>query len=172
MLFRNVYIGLGSNLGDREATLSGAIDALEAELVEVKAVKSITSSPIYETEAWGMADGTPAFLNQVVCLETNLELSQILELLMGVEAKFGREREENALAGVYNSRTLDLDILVAGKEVVNNNTLKVPHPRISMRRFVLQPLADLDPTLNIPGTKGTVSELLESCPELPEVKKL
>lgn len=172
MLFRNVYIGLGSNLGDRKAALSGAIDALEAELVEVKAVKSITSSPIYETDAWGMADGTPAFLNQVVCLETNLELSQVLELLMGVEAKFGREREENALAGVYNSRTLDLDILVAGKEVVNNNTLKVPHPRISMRRFVLQPLADLEPTLHIPGTKGTVSDLLESCPELPEVKKL
>ena len=169
MLFRYVYIGVGSNLGDREAALEFAASELENDLVQMRAVKSITSSPIYETEAWGMPDGTPAFLNQVLCLDTNLELGVLLDLMMEVEARHGRMR--NGESGVYADRTLDLDILVAGNEVSDSNNLKVPHPRMSSRRFVLQPLCDLDSELHIPGTNATVLDLLSLCPKTPEVIK-
>lgn len=169
MLFRYVYIGLGSNLGDREAALEFAASELENDLVQMRAVKSITSSPIYETEAWGMPDGTPAFLNQVLCIDTDLELHKLLDLLMEIEARHGRTR--NGAPGVYADRTLDLDILVAGNEVSDSNNLKVPHPRISSRRFVLQPLCDLDSELHIPGTNGTVFDLLSQCSRTPEVMK-
>lgn len=172
MLFRNVYIGLGSNLGDREAILQEAIGELEAELVNIKSLKSLTSSYLYETEAWGMSEGTPAFLNQVLCVETDLELEQLLEILMKVEKTLGRIRSENKEEGVYHDRPIDLDILVAGNEVVDSMTLTVPHPRIGSRRFVLQPLFDLEPNLLIPGTNSSVEQLLENCPQLPEVKRL
>ena len=90
MRMRNVYIGFGSNLGDREGTINSAISALEGELVEMRSIKSLTQSNIYETEAWGMPEGTPSFLNSVVCVETNLELLPLLEVLLKIEIDFGR----------------------------------------------------------------------------------
>ena len=167
MRMRNVYIGFGSNLGDREGTINSAIKALEGELVEMRSIKSLTQSNIYETEAWGMPESTPSFLNCVVCVETNLELLPLLEVLLKIEIDFGRERNEGE---DYSSRTLDLDILCSENEIVNSNKLQVPHPRIRSRRFVLQPLNDLDPNLQIPYTEGNVSELLANCPLNPEVK--
>ena len=166
MSMRYVYIGLGSNIGDRELALNSAIASIEVELVESRSIKSLTTSNIYETEAWDMPEGTPSFLNCAVCVETNLELLTLLEVLLKIEIDFGRERNEGE---GYSSRILDLDILCSENVVINSNKLQVPHPRISSRRFVLQPLNDLDPNLQIPDTEGNVSELLANCPLIPEV---
>ncbi|MBM55173.1 MAG: 2-amino-4-hydroxy-6-hydroxymethyldihydropteridine diphosphokinase [Euryarchaeota archaeon] len=165
-MMRNVYIGLGSNLGDRFRTINSAIADIERELVESRSIKSLTTSNIYETEAWGMDDGTPPFLNCVVCVETDLDLSKLLDVLLKVEIDHGRCRVEGE---GYASRTLDCDILLAGDEVVQSERLQVPHPRISSRRFVLQPLCDLDPNLNIPYVDSTVSQLLSNCSAEPKV---
>ena len=164
---RNVYIGLGSNIGERELVLNSAIAAIEAELVESRSVKSLTTSNIYETEAWGMDDATPAFLNCVICVETDLDLKALLDVLLRIESSHGRIRKYGE---GYSNRTLDCDILLAGDEVINNENLKVPHPRISKRRFVLQPLCDLNPTLHIPGIDNDVSGLSKICSEETKIK--
>ena len=166
MRMRNVYIGLGSNLGERESVINSAITGIEEALVETRSIKSLTISNIHETAAWGMPDGTPSFLNCVVCVETDMELDVLLDVLLEIEIAHGRVRNESE---GYSSRTLDCDILVAGEEVIMTDRLEVPHPRISSRRFVLQPLCDLEPTLHIPGTENSVSELLLLCSDEPKV---
>ena len=158
MKMRNVYIGLGANLGDRESAIYSAISSIESELVESKAIKSLTISNIYETEPWGMEEGTPAFLNCAVCLETSIDLESLLELLLRVETDMGRTRAESER---YQSRVIDCDILCAGEETVNTEKLVVPHPHLASRQFVLKPLADLDPNLLVPGLTETVKELLK-----------
>ena len=167
MRMRNVYIGLGSNIGGRESTINSAISGIEEELIETRSIKSLTISNIYETAAWGMSERTPAFLNCVICVETDKELEELLDILLEIEIAHGRVRDESY---VYSSRTLDCDILVAGDEIISNDKLEVPHPRISTRRFVLQPLCDLEPTLHITGTGKSVSELLLLCSDEPQVK--
>jgi 2-amino-4-hydroxy-6-hydroxymethyldihydropteridine diphosphokinase len=145
------YVALGANLGDRERTLLAAVDALAAEPeVDVVAVSSL-----HDTEPVGVT-GQPRFLNGAVALETTLSPQALLELLLAVERRFGRVRE-----GVpeHGPRTLDLDLLLYGDDVVDEPGLHVPHPRLHERRFVLEPLAELDPGLVVPG-RGTVSELL------------
>ena len=147
--------------------LNSAIAAIEAELVESRSIKSLTTSNIYETEAWGMDDATPAFLNCVICVETDLDLKTLLDVLLRIESSHGRMRKYGE---GYSNRTIDCDILLAGDEVIKNENLQVPHPRISKRRFVLQPLYDLNPTLRIPGIENDVSGLLEICSDEPKVK--
>lgn len=166
MGMRNVYIGLGSNIGERECTINSAITAIEEALVETRSIKSLTISNIYQTDAWGMPEGTPSFLNCVICVETDVELELILDMLLEIEIAHGRIRNESE---GYSSRTLDCDILVAGEERVMTSRLEVPHPRISSRRFVLQPLCDLEPNLQIQGTDKSVAELLKLCPVEPRV---
>ena len=138
------YVGLGANLGDREATLRRA-----AELIGARRL-----SPIVETEPWGYAD-QPRFLNAVAEVETELPARAVLERLLEVELSLGRVR-----AGPrYGPRTIDLDLLLYGEERIAEPGLEVPHPRLHERRFVLEPLAALVPELKIPGN-GTVSEAL------------
>ncbi|HIB77040.1 MAG TPA: 2-amino-4-hydroxy-6-hydroxymethyldihydropteridine diphosphokinase [Flavobacteriales bacterium] len=167
MRFRTVYIGVGSNLGDRKAILEEGIALLERELVELKSIKSLTEAPIYETQAWGMPEGTPAFLNLVVAIDTDLELEDLLRLLLEVEKGCGRKRGESK---GYSDRTLDLDILLDGDTILKTLELEVPHPRMLERRFVLKPLSDLDSEMKIPGIKISVGEALEVCPKKPEVR--
>ena len=173
MLFRTIYISVGSNLGDRVALLTEGIALLEKELVELKAIKSLTESPIYETQAWGMPEGTPPFLNLVVAIETDVTLENLLPLLLEVERECGRERNltksEGDHSDSYTNRTLDMDILLDGEVLLKTNNLIVPHPKLTQRRFVLQPLADLDSKMTIPGENCTVEEALRSCPIKPEV---
>jgi 2-amino-4-hydroxy-6-hydroxymethyldihydropteridine diphosphokinase len=171
MLFRTIYISVGSNLGDRVALLKEGIALLEKELVELKAIKSLTESPIYETQAWGMPDGTPAFLNLVVAIDTDVTLENLLPLLLEVESACGRERDLTKPEGdhSYSNRTLDMDILLDGEVLLKTNNLIVPHPKLTQRRFVLQPLADLDSKMTIPGRNCTVEEALGACPIKPEV---
>jgi len=164
---------VGSNLGDRDALLKEGIALLEKELVELKAIKSLTESPIYETQAWGMPEGTPAFLNLVVAIETDITLENLLTLLLEVESACGRERNltksEGDPSDSYSNRTLDMDILLDGEVILKTNSLIVPHPKLTQRRFVLQPLADLDSKMTIPGGNCTVEEALRACPIKPEV---
>jgi len=136
------YIALGSNLGDREQTLQDAVEALRAEAgVEVAAVSSLI-----ETEPVGFLD-QPRFVNGVVALDTTLPPAVLLALLLDVERRFGRTREGVPAQG---PRTLDLDLLLYGDEVIDEPGLQVPHPRMHERPFVLGPLAEIAPGLEIP----------------------
>jgi 2-amino-4-hydroxy-6-hydroxymethyldihydropteridine diphosphokinase len=145
------YVGLGSNLGDREGTLRRAVDSLGAE----KGVTVVGVSPLRETEPVGVVD-QPRFLNGAVALDTELEPPALLARLLAIERTLGRDR---ASAEPWGPRTVDLDLLLYGNEVVEVPGLTVPHPRLHERRFALEPLADLDPGLVVPG-RGAVSTLL------------
>jgi len=143
------YVGLGANLGPREVTLLRAVDLLAAaDGVDVVAV-----SRLRETDPVGVAD-QPPFLNGAVALDTSLSPHELLELLLETERALGRVRTER-----WGPRTVDLDLLVYGDETVDEPGLRVPHPRLAERRFALEPLADLDPTLDVPGL-GAVSAAL------------
>jgi 2-amino-4-hydroxy-6-hydroxymethyldihydropteridine diphosphokinase len=145
------YVALGSNLGDRERTLLDAVEALRAEPgVEVAAV-----SGLIETEPVGFVD-QPRFVNGVVVLDTTLPARALLELLLDVERRFGRNREGVPAQG---PRTLDLDLLLYGDAEIDEPGLQVPHPRLHERSFVLGPLAELAPGLEIPG-RGDVRALI------------
>jgi 2-amino-4-hydroxy-6-hydroxymethyldihydropteridine diphosphokinase len=144
------YVGLGANLGDRERTLREAVAVLDAEEgIEVTAV-----STLCETEPVGVGE-QPLFLNGAAALDTTLEAAELLERLLTVEQRFGRVR----VPGEHGPRTLDLDLLLYGDEQIHVPALTVPHPRLHERRFVLEPLAELDPGLVVPG-RGTVKSLL------------
>ena len=147
------YVGLGTNLGDREATLREAVDLLR-EQVDVRAVSSVR-----ETEPWGLVD-QPPFLNAAVEVETELTARELLDLLFDVEQSLGRTREGPR----YGPRTIDLDLLVYGEERLDEPGLTVPHPRLHERRFALEPLAELAPDLVVPG-RGPVSRLLRDYTE-------
>jgi 2-amino-4-hydroxy-6-hydroxymethyldihydropteridine diphosphokinase len=145
-----VYVGLGSNLGDRERTLRAAVDALgAAEGIEVVAV-----STLRDTEPVGVGE-QPRFLNGVVALETTLGARELLDRLLEIEQRFGRVR----VPGEHAPRTLDLDLLLYGDEELDEPGLRVPHPRLHDRRFVLEPLAELAPGLVVPG-RGDMESLL------------
>jgi 2-amino-4-hydroxy-6-hydroxymethyldihydropteridine diphosphokinase len=145
------YIALGSNLGEREQTLHAALAALRAEYgVEVVAV-----SGLIETEPVGYVD-QPRFLNGVAALETELPAAVLLELLLEVERRFGRVREGVPAQG---PRTLDLDLLLYGEAEIDEPGLTIPHPRMHERAFVLGPLAELAPGLEIPG-RGPLEALI------------
>jgi 2-amino-4-hydroxy-6-hydroxymethyldihydropteridine diphosphokinase len=143
------YVGLGANLGPREVTLLRAADLLAAaDGVEVVAVAQLR-----ETEPVGLLE-QPPFLNGAVAIDTSLPPRALLDLLLEIERSLGRVRGER-----WGPRTIDLDLLAYGDERVEEEGLHVPHPRLHERRFALEPLAELDPELEIPGL-GKVSELI------------
>jgi len=153
------YLALGSNMGDRARYLRQTVDALsEIDETEVYQVSSV-----YTSEPWGNTDQN-AFLNQVVALKTGLTPLQLLEACRDIEDRYGRERTER-----WGPRTIDIDLLLFGDRAVCDATLQVPHPRISERRFVLAPLAELASDLCIPGFEMDVHGLLEQCPDHGEV---
>jgi 2-amino-4-hydroxy-6-hydroxymethyldihydropteridine diphosphokinase len=129
------YIGLGANLGDRDATLRSAV----ARLGEAPGVEVIAVSTLRETEPIGPVRDQPRFLNGAVAVETTLSARALLDLLLRVEAAHGRTRD----GPQGGPRTLDLDLLVYGDESVSEPGLTIPHPRLHERDFVLEPLAEL-----------------------------
>jgi len=169
---RTVYLGLGTNLNDRDGWLDRGLALLEGQLVSRRGVQAMTLSPRYETEAWGMAPGTPSFLNMVVAVVTDLSLPDLLRLGLDVERECGRVRDPEAEG--YTNRTLDVDVLCTSTgetweaDEASGLDLNVPHPRMMTRRFVLQPLVDLAPELAVHGR--AVASALEACPAEPEVK--
>ena len=144
------YVGLGANLGDREATLRSAVDALAAE----EGIEVVAVSTLRDTEPVGVV-GQPRYLNGAVALDTRLSARELLDRLLAIEQRFGRVR----VAGEHGPRTLDLDLLLYGDERIDEPGLAVPHPRLHERRFVLEPLAELDPGLAVAG-HGSVAELI------------
>jgi 2-amino-4-hydroxy-6-hydroxymethyldihydropteridine diphosphokinase len=145
------YVGLGSNLGDRESTIRSAV----AELGATVGVEVVAVSTLAETEPVGYLD-QPRFLNGVAALETRRSARELLDLLLAVEARFGRDR---AAVPAQGPRTLDLDLLLYGAAEIDEPGLRIPHPRLHERAFVLGPLAELEPSLQVPG-KGPIQTLL------------
>jgi 2-amino-4-hydroxy-6-hydroxymethyldihydropteridine diphosphokinase len=140
------YVGLGSNLGDREATIRRAVELLgERPGVEVVAV-----STLRETDPVGYED-QPRFVNGAVALEVGLSARALLDELLEVERELGRDRSRERRWG---PRTIDLDLLLYGEETVDEPGLTVPHPRLAERQFVLEPLSELDPDLALPDGRA------------------
>jgi 2-amino-4-hydroxy-6-hydroxymethyldihydropteridine diphosphokinase len=138
------YVGLGSNLGDRERLIREA----------AALIGTVRLSTVIETEPWGYGN-QPMFLNAVAEIETRLSARQLLDHLLDVERRLGRER----VGAQWGPRTIDLDLLLYGSETIDEPGLVVPHPRLTGRDFVLRPLAELAPLLKIPGN-GTVQDAL------------
>ncbi|NUR77712.1 MAG: 2-amino-4-hydroxy-6-hydroxymethyldihydropteridine diphosphokinase [Thermoleophilia bacterium] len=145
------YVGLGSNLGDRERLIRRA-----AELIGTQRLSSVI-----ETDPWGY-ENQPRFLNAVAEIDTPLTARQLLVFLLDVERRLGRER----IGPRWGPRCIDLDILLFGDETIDESGLVVPHPRLIEREFALRPLAELVPSLKIPGN-GTVQEALAGLQSLP-----
>jgi 2-amino-4-hydroxy-6-hydroxymethyldihydropteridine diphosphokinase len=145
----DAYIGLGSNLGDRRQHLADARSAIAARVGHVNAASSI-----YDTAPWGPVP-QDNYLNQIVKIETKLSPRALLTALHAIERSTGRERANEVR---YGPRTLDLDILIYGDRVVDEDGLSIPHPRIAERAFVLVPLAEIAPDLVLGG--ASVRELL------------
>jgi 2-amino-4-hydroxy-6-hydroxymethyldihydropteridine diphosphokinase len=143
------FVGIGSNLGDRETHLRTALHALGAE----EGIDVVAVSRLRETEPVGPVEQGP-FLNGAVQVTTELPPRELLARLLNIEERLGRVRGER-----FGPRTIDLDLLVYGDEIVDEPGLTVPHPRLHDRRFALEPLAQLAPALVVPG-RGPVSALL------------
>lgn len=153
-----VYIALGSNLGNRIENLKSSLALMEPEI----SVKEI--SPVYETPPWGYTS-QPAFLNQVIQGETYLTPAELLVFLKFIERRMGR-----VLTFLYGPRIIDLDILFYDDLIINTPDLKIPHPRIAERAFVLVPLFDISPEYEHPESGVTVSEMLKEL-EIDEINK-
>ena len=148
---RKVVYSLGSNLGDRLGNLQGAVDALR----DTPDVIVVDVSPVYETAPVGGPDDSPEFLNLVVVAETTLEPRTLLERAQAIEDAYGRER-----SGHWAPRTLDVDLIMVGKTVLDNDDLKLPHPLAQERGFVLVPWLAIDPAGEVPG-HGPIADLVE-----------
>jgi 2-amino-4-hydroxy-6-hydroxymethyldihydropteridine diphosphokinase len=146
------YIGLGSNLGDRERTLRAALARLNA----AHGIRVLAVSRFRETEPVGFT-AQPKFVNAAAALDTELEPRALLDALLAVERELGRTREGPR----FGPRTIDLDLLLYGDTVVDEPGLHVPHPRLHERAFVLEPLGELEPALVVPG-RGPLETLLRN----------
>ncbi len=147
---RTAVLALGSNLGDRFAALQGAVDAL----ADTPGVNVVAVSSVYETAPADAPANSSAFLNAVLLVDTTLSTATLLERAHAVEAAFGRER-----GGRNEPRTLDVDLIVVGSRVVDQEGLVLPHPRAAERAFVLVPWHEVDSRAEIPG-QGPIAELL------------
>lgn len=147
---RQAVLAIGSNLGDRAARLQGAVSALE----DTPEVTVVAISSVYETEPVGAPEGSGSFLNAIVLIDTTLTVHTLLDRALAIEDAFGRERSEPGAP-----RTLDVDIIVVGDRIANDDTLTLPHPRAHERGFVLVPWLEIDPEGEIPG-HGFVADLI------------
>jgi 2-amino-4-hydroxy-6-hydroxymethyldihydropteridine diphosphokinase len=149
------YIGLGSTLEDPRAQLQRAF----VELAAIPASRLVQRSPLYRSDPIGPPD-QPDYLNAVARLDTGLAAEDLLDALQAIEQAHRRQRELH-----WGPRTLDLDLLLYGAAIIASDRLQVPHPELARRAFVLYPLADIAPQLQVPGL-GSLTELLAACPPL------
>ncbi|MEO1278117.1 MAG: 2-amino-4-hydroxy-6-hydroxymethyldihydropteridine diphosphokinase [Planctomycetota bacterium] len=151
---RRAFIGLGSNMGDS----SGSVIRAAHEMGSISGVRVIATSRLYTTSPVGIED-QPDFINAVAMLDVECSARELLDALLDLERRFGRDRSKEQRWG---PRTLDLDLLVFGDVAIDEPGLVVPHPRMAERRFVLEPLADLAPDLVPPGWGQSASQVLSS----------
>ncbi|SHN28934.1 2-amino-4-hydroxy-6-hydroxymethyldihydropteridine diphosphokinase [Mucilaginibacter sp. OK098] len=157
----NVFLLLGSNLGNRQHFMQEAI-----KLIELRIAPVIKASSIYETQSWGKTDA-PDYLNQVVVIETDISAREVLRKILAIELILGRRREEK-----WGSRTIDIDILFYGAEIINEEGLHVPHPELHKRRFTLEPLAEIAPDLVHPAINKSILLIKNELKDSLIVKKL
>ena len=157
------YLILGSNIGNRFENLKAAI-----KLVNKHTGKITGQSSVYESEPWGF-ESTTSFMNQVIRIITHLNPELLLDQLIKTEEKLGRKRSN--LKG-YESRIIDIDILFYDDKVINTVNLIIPHPRLHLRNFVLEPLAELIPDFIHPLMKKSMAELKDNCKDTAWVKKM
>lgn len=156
-----VFLLLGSNLGDRLQVLAAAREAIADQAGSI-----VNQSAVYETAPWGITD-QPAFLNQVLEITTSLLPEDLLRIILNIEHDLGRVRYER-----WGARVIDIDMLYFGQTVMDSARLTLPHPRIQDRRFVLAPLAEIAPDFIHPLLQKTSSKLLDQCPDTSAVSKI
>jgi 2-amino-4-hydroxy-6-hydroxymethyldihydropteridine diphosphokinase len=154
------YLLIGGNLGNRKLNLENAVIFIKQQCGQV-----VKKSLLYETAAWGNTN-QPAFLNQVLRVETLLNARQLIRKILKIEKTMGRVRLEK-----LGPRIIDIDILFFNQEIIELNFLTIPHPEIQNRRFALQPLSEIAPGLVHPILKKTINELLNDCSDMLPVKK-
>ena len=161
-----VFLSLGSNQGDRKRFLE-----LATELIGKRAGRVVGSSPLYETAPWGdFAEGEDLpFLNQALQVETALAPEALLAVTQSIEQALGRVRagdsDTRGASRLYEARPIDIDIIFYGSQVIDSPALTLPHPKMHLRRFVLQPLCDLVPQFVHPLFHKTLYQLSEECPD-------
>ena len=158
---QDIYLLLGSNLGDSKKYISDAIRLIKAEIGAV-----ISASSLYQTAAWGKID-QPDFINQIINIQSDSDPKQLLNKIIVLEKILGRQRIEK-----WGSRTIDIDILFYGNMIINEPDLVIPHPQLHNRRFTLMPLMELAPDFVHPILNQTISTLFESLKDKLYVKKL
>lgn len=158
----SIIILLGSNQGNSKDLIIKAELLLQAQLG-----KCIKASSVYESEAWGFESETN-FLNRVLVIETKLKPYEILGISLDIENELGRKRNTKE----YSSRTMDIDLLFYDDQIIEENDLEIPHPRLHLRRFTLAPLAEILPDFIHPKIKKTIRELLDSCTDNSNINKL
>src|SRR5215204_1631345 len=147
---RQAVVSMGSNLGDRLGKLQGGVSALE----DTPEVTVVSISSVYETEPVDTPPGSGKFLNAIVLIDTTLTVHTLLDRALAIEEAFGRERSDYGAP-----RTLDVDLIIVGDRVADDEQLVLPHPRAHERGFVLVPWLEVDPEGEIPG-KGFVADLI------------
>jgi 2-amino-4-hydroxy-6-hydroxymethyldihydropteridine diphosphokinase len=155
-----VYLLTGGNIGNRLAYLSKAKEEIEKRCGSI-----LKESSVYETAAWGKED-QGAFLNQVLQIETNLHPEELLKTILEIEEHLGRKRQLK-----YGPRIIDIDILFFDNDIINEHALKVPHPQMQNRRFVLVPLNEIAPAKVHPTLHKTIAQILAECPDPLAVNK-
>jgi len=161
MIMKKVFLGLGTNMGDRAENLSKAVQCIEIDIGSV-----LKTSSIFETEPWGF-HSEEQFLNMVVKVETELTPSELMEKILSIEALLGRKRKEKQ----YVSRIIDIDILLYEDQIIDAENLKIPHPLLHERKFVLEPLCEIEADLVHPVLGKTIKDMLEICQDNSKVQK-
>jgi 2-amino-4-hydroxy-6-hydroxymethyldihydropteridine diphosphokinase len=156
----DLYLLLGSNLGNRSLNIRNAIVLLSNEIGAI----GLTSG-IYETDPWGNSN-QGKFLNQVIKLSSNQTPLILLEKILSIEQRLGRQRNGER----YTARTIDIDILFYGELILSSDKLEIPHPRLQKRKFVLIPLNEIAPDLIHPVIGKSISQILKCCPDKLEVR--
>jgi 2-amino-4-hydroxy-6-hydroxymethyldihydropteridine diphosphokinase len=157
----DVYLLLGSNLGERERWLEQAREQISDQVGEI-----VKCSGLYETASWGIAS-QPDYINQVLLVKTELAPRMVLERALEIEKALGRRREEK-----WGSRIIDIDILFYGDKVIQEDGLTIPHPHLQQRRFVLVPLKEIAPELKHPVFKKTITSLYSDLTDTLSVRQI
>lgn len=157
-----IYLGIGGNLGDRLNNIKTVINKITEKIATPQNI-----SPIYLSEPWGFSHAK-YFTNAVIKLETDISPTKLLDIILGIESELKRIRTKTG----YEGRTMDIDILYIGNKKINLTNLKVPHPKIKDRLFVLLPLKDVNPDFVDPITNKNIDKMISDCNDKSKIKKI